>query len=39
MSNLSTGAFAGFWGNAVVRAVLVPSGGAVLVQILQYLAR
>jgi len=35
MRGLNTGAFAGFWGNPVVRAVLVPSGGAVLLELLQ----
>jgi hypothetical protein len=39
MHNLKTGAFAGFWGNPVVRAVLVPSGGAAFLEIVQYFSR
>lgn len=35
---LREGAFAGFWGNPVVGALLVPSGGAALIEIVHYFA-
>ena len=37
--NLKRGAFGGFWGNPVVGALLVPSGGAALVEIIRYFAK
>ena len=37
--NLKKGAFAGLWGNPVVGALLVPSSGTALIEIIRYLAR
>lgn len=37
--SLRKGAFAGFWGNPVIGALLVPSGGTALVEIIRYLMK
>jgi len=36
---LKKGAFGGFWGNPVVGALLLPSGGTAVIEILRYLAK
>jgi hypothetical protein len=36
IQRLDTGAFSGFWQNPIVGALLVPSGGSALIELLQY---